>query len=687
MTLPGLTAAPPALHFARSFGLAMATMALLLVLAALGIVLSGSVLAALPGRRDRFALLAGTAGTVLGGILGVVGSVLALLDGGETTRVAPWQPPVGALRIGLDPLSAFFLLCIFLVSGLGALYGAGYFKAWLGHRRIAPVASLGGALVLAMAGVVLARDAVMFLMAWEAMTVTSFFLVTSEGDHKEARRAGITYLVASQLGVVPLFVLFASLSVDAGGTDFAALAGTSPGAEWAGVCFVLALIGFGTKAGFWPLHVWLPEAHPAAPSPVSAVLSGVMIKMGIYGLLRVLTFLPTPPASWGVVLVLVGTTSGLGGVIHALAQHDLKRLLAYHSVENIGIIALGLGLGLLGQAWGDPTVAFLGYAGALLHVMNHGLFKGLLFQGAGAVLHATGRRDLDSLGGLLRRMPVTGATFLTGSAAISGLPPFNGFVSELLLFAAAFRGAAVFPVAGAVWALAVAPVLAAIGGLAVACFIKAFGIVFLGEPRTPAAADAREVPRLMRAAMIAGAGLCVAVGVAPMMVLPLVGRVAAGFAGGGGGVPPVVSELLWGVSVSAAVLVGLVGVLLLVRHALLRTREVRSSSTWGCGYEAPTARMQYTASSFAEPVLAPSLSVLGRAVHQHGPTGPFPPAAHFEEHLGDLAADHVVAPAAAWLVAVLGRAQALQRGGARRYLVYVLATLVVLLVWQLGGIG
>ena len=252
----------------------------------------------------------------------------------------------------------------------------------------------------------------------------------------------------------------------------------------AGVLFLLAVIGFGTKAGFMPLHVWLPEAHPAAPSHVSAVMSGVMIKTGIYGLMRAFTFLGTPPLWWGWVLVAIGLTSGVLGVLFALAQHDLKRLLAYHSVENIGIIALGLGVGLLGMSTGSPVLIVLGFGGALLHVLNHALFKGLLFLGAGAVVHGTGTREIDQLGGLLKRMPWTAATFLVGAVAISGLPPLNGFVSEFLIYLGAFKGGISTGGPVAVPLLALIAGLALIGGLAVACFTKAFGIVFLGEPRS-----------------------------------------------------------------------------------------------------------------------------------------------------------------------------------------------------------
>jgi hydrogenase-4 component B len=434
------------------------------------------------------------------------------------------------------------------------------------------------------------------------------------------------------------------------------------------------------------MHVWLPDAHPAAPSHVFAAMSGVMIKMGIYGLLRALTFLGPPPSWWGAVLIAVGVVSGLAGVLHALAQHDLKRLLAYHSVENVGIIALGIGVGLIGQSHGTPLVAFLGYAGAMLHVLNHGLFKGLLFQAAGSVLHGTGTGDVDSLGGLSRRMPTTTAAFLVGSVAISGLPPFNGFVSEWLIYVGAFRASADLRDGYAVGALAVLPALALIGGLAAACFVKAFGVVFLGEPRTQAASSAHEVGLAMRAPMILGALLCLAIGVAPAAAVALVGP-AAGFLARLSAVPARAVGSLSAITRIAAVLALLAGSLALLRHALLRRRTVASAATWGCGYAAPDPRMEYTAASFARPLLEPFLGALHVRVDQEGPSGYFPAKARYEEHLGDMAGERFLIPATRRVVRALSGLHVMQQGRLQLYLVYIAATLIALLVWQLLGRG
>src|SRR5262252_9596212 len=334
---------------------------LTIVLLSVALLCASAVVAALAWRSDRGALSIGTAGCALACAVGATAALGALVGGEESSLRAAWPLPAGELHVALDALSSFFLFCVFLVSGLSALYGGGYLRAYIGKRRLAPALFFFNFLVASMAVVVIARDGILFLVAWEVMSVASFFLVTYENEREDVRRAGMTYLIASHLGVLFLFVLFALLRRGSGNYDFDAfVAAGATAAGLANVCFLLALVGFGTKAGFWPLHIWLPDAHPAAPSHVSAVMSGVMIKMGIYGLLRTLTFLKQPRAWWAVALIAVGAISGLIGILHALAQRDLKRRLAYSSVENMGVIALGIGLGLLGQSRGNSSVAFLG---------------------------------------------------------------------------------------------------------------------------------------------------------------------------------------------------------------------------------------------------------------------------------------------------------------------------------------
>jgi hydrogenase-4 component B len=488
--------------------------------------------------------------------------------------------------------------------------------------------------------------------------------------------------LASHAGVVALIGLVALLARGSPSLDFGTFAAQPLSGATATLGFGLALVGFGVKAGFWPLHVWLPEAHPAAPSHVSALMSGVMIKLGIYGLLRFCDFLGPMRPSWALLVVAIGVVTALGGILHALAQSDLKSLLAYSSVENLGLITLGVGLGFVGRAHGDAVLAGLGFAGGLLHVLNHSLFKGLLFQAAGSVLSATGQREMDLQGGLLRRMPTTGGAFCVGSAAISGLPPLNGFVSELLIFLAAVRGASVLPVGGAVASLFAIATLALVGGLAAACFVKAFGIVFLGQPRTQLAAEAKESPLPMRAAMIAGATACVAIGLWPRGALALVMPVLADVERAAW---LVALPALHGATRIAAALAALVLALLVVRRTLLARRRVTSGPTWGCGYSAPSPRMQYTGASFAAFVLAPFAGLIPIRAKRPNVSGYFPGEARYAERAGDAARERFFVPILLGLARALSLLRFVQRGRLQTYVLYIVLTLVALVVWQARG--
>ena len=466
-------------------------------------------------------------GAVGGCALALVDAVQVLLSGQPVEAAVSWQIPLGNFAVGLDALSAVFVVPIALVVALAAIYGGQYLRGSHEARRVAVSWFFFNFLGATMLLVVAARNAVLFLICWEGMSLASFFLVNGQHERDDVRRAGWVYLVAMHLGSACLLVLFLLLGRGSGSLDFDRL---SAEPHLAGAMFLLALAGFGTKAGMVPLHVWLPEAHPAAPSHVSAVMSGVMIKTGIYGLARTLCILGEIPAWWGWTLVAVGILSGILGVLLALAQHDLKRLLAYHSVENIGIICLGLGVGALGVSYGIAGMALLGFLGAILHVINHALFKSLLFLGAGAVQHATGTRDMDRLGGLLKVMPRTGTTFLIGACAISGLPPLNGFVSEFLIYLAVLGGVTeAGHSSGHAWAVLCVLTfggLALIGGLAAACFAKAFGSVFLGEPRSEEARRGHEAGRAMGIPMAILAAACVIVALSAP-IWPIVLRPAA----------------------------------------------------------------------------------------------------------------------------------------------------------------
>ena len=369
----------------------------------------------------------------VGAIVGLAGVYLGH-DAEESAAYMVAWPVAIQLSVGIDGLSAFFLVPVFLIGGLGSLYGLGYWRQREHPRDGRKLGLFWGLLMLGMALLVISRHGMTFLLGWEVMALSAFFLVSTEDRRPECQKAGWVYLIATHIGTLTLFAMFTlwrsmTGSFDLTPTTFEA---TSQGAR--NILFFLALLGFGLKAGMMPLHFWLPSAHANAPSHVSAVLSGVVLKMGIYGLVRVLSLLPTPPVGWGGLVLLLGVVSGLLGVVFALGQHDLKRLLAYHSVENIGIILMGLGLAMIGCSTGRAEWVVLGMAGCLLHVWNHSLFKSLLFLCAGSVLHGAGTREIDHLGGLAKSMPWTAAMFLVGAVAICGLPPLNGFVSEFYVY-------------------------------------------------------------------------------------------------------------------------------------------------------------------------------------------------------------------------------------------------------------
>jgi hydrogenase-4 component B len=623
-----------------------------LVLVALGVLLAGAVASLLLGRFARFGLAVALSAVVLASVAAAAGALATLVSAEPAQQLAlAWPLPLGQADLALDALSAWFLLTFALIAAPAAVY------SWRHLEHDSPRAgSLYGALLCLLVAslmlVVVADNAVLFLVAWEAMTLCAFFLVGFHHERPEVRRAAWLYLVvthlATGLALVPMFaMLMARGGSDARLSTLAETGAVDPSGA-AVLIFLLGLVGFGTKAGFWPFHVWLPHAHPVAPTPISALMSGVVIKTGIYGLLRLVTWLSPLPAGCGVALIVLGSVTGLMGVLLALAQHDLKRLLAYHSVENIGIIGIGIGLGMLGQATGHPMIAALGFAGALLHVLNHALFKGLLFLSAGSVIRATGTGEIDRLGGLAKKTPANAALFLVGAVAICGLPPGNGFVSEWLLFGGLFTGAADLPAGQAAVSVLALTALAMMGGLALACFAKVFGVVFLGEPRDASLAG-RATPRSMLGAMAWLALPCLAIGLLPMLVMPLLGPALGVAMSDPTGIDPVLagmSAALAPISALALLLVAVVAALALLRRAALaRAGGSRADlPTWGCAYPAPTPRMAYTSSSFAAPLVRLFGSVLWPRRRFQPPKGIFPAESHLETHATDIAEADFFAP-------------------------------------------
>lgn len=638
------------------------------------------------GRNPRFANIVGAGGTVLGCLIGLVPAAIVLWTGQTMAIHRPWQVPFGSFSLQIDALSAFFLFTILILSAVAAIYGNTYLWEYRKRKNLGASWLFFNILVASMVLVVISHNGMLFLMAWEIMSLASFFLVTFEDENENVRRAGWIYLVATHIGTAFLFVLFILLAHQGTSLDFdhfisSGLNGTS----MAGLAFLLSVIGFGTKAGFMPFHVWLPEAHPAAPSHVSAVMSGVMIKTGIYGLLRTLTFLGQPEPWWGWLLIAIGLGSGILGILFALAQHDLKRLLAYSSVENIGIITLGLGLGVLGLSLNQPVLAVLGFGGGLLHVLNHALFKGLLFLGAGAVLHATGVRNIEQLGGLMRQMPWTGTIFLIGSFAICGLPPLNGFVSEFLIYVGAFMGTGLSGVS--LSSIGVITGLAAIGGLAAVCFTKAFGIVFLGEPRHTPALLGHEIGWGMRIPMMLLAFGCLAIGFfAPTVIsamAPVIGNVTGLLKIDIDTHLALVTVPLQRATALSCIFILILGFLIYLRRHLLSDRTPAQCNTWDCGFVRPTVRMQYSASSYAQPITSMFGFFLQTHRKIHTPEGLFPAKASLHTHTDDVFLRGLFLPLFRGIERILLPLHRLQQGRVQIYILYVAITILALLIWNL----
>ena len=549
----------------------------------------------------------------MGGIyLGMVG----LLAPEPLAVSVPSTLPLLTFAVRLDALSSFFLLMISLVGLAASIYAVGYVTEWYGRISIGLLGSLYNAFLLSMTLVVLADNGFFFLIAWELMSLFSYFLVVTEHEKSDVRYAGLFYLIMTHIGTAFIILTFLLLFQGSGSFSFDAF--RDPGHplpdNMRTMAFVLVLIGFGTKAGIVPLHVWLPYAHPAAPSHISALMSGVMIKTAIYALLRVYFdfFGGHFPWWWGFVVLLIGAVSALLGVMYALMEHDLKSLLAYHSVENIGIILLGIGAGMIFHSYDLDELAALGLIAGLYHTINHAVFKALLFFGAGSLLYATHTRNMEEYGGLLRRMPWTGGCFLIGAVSIAALPPTNGFVSEWLVFQSLFLSYQMPSLLMKFMLPLAAAMLALTGVLALTCFAKAFGISFLALPRSSHARHAEEVPWPMRVGMGVLSAVCIALGLAPMLVIPFLDHVSTSLIGrsiadkmlalDGWALAPVNVEFS---SLSSPVL----GFLLVATAALGLALVVcyggtsprRYSKTWACGLNL-TSRMEYSATGFVQPI-------------------------------------------------------------------------------------
>lgn len=620
-------------------------------------------------------------------LAGTAGMLAASGEQGSSV-VAPWPVPGGALSLRLDPLGGWLAFVVALVSGACAVYAVRYLHD-AEDRKFVRFAASFESLLLAIFAIAAARSGLLFLAGWELMTLSAFLLVVLHDEDPTVRAAGRLYFVANHTAAFCLLALVALLGAEAGSLDFDALRAARASQPGGGLLLVLALVAFGTKAGVMPLHIWLPHAHPAAPAPVSAVLSGLVVKVGVFGLLRFLPMLPPLPPWAGGVLIGLGALSGVVGVLYALAQHDLKRLLAYHTVENIGIIVLGVGVGVVAVRAGLPEAAAVGFAGALLHVLNHALFKSLLFLGAGSVVHGAGTAEIDHLGGLARRMPWTALLFLAGCVSICALPPANGFVSEWLVYRSLFDTSANGAGASAIWCVGAIVVLALIGGLAAACFAKAFSATFLGQPRGEARGHGGDAAPSQRAAMGMLALACLSVGLLPPFVARLVWPAASGLAADLGvaprATPAEAAGWLMPFAWTGAALVVLIAALLLVRRLVGQASAETQVATWGCGYSVPSARMQYTASSFATSITSIFSGILHGRAKAAAANGAFSAAPSVSTWTPDAPEAYVFRPSFAALTWACERVRRFHQGAIHLRVAFILVTLALLLLWKVAS--
>lgn len=612
-----------------------------------------------------------------GSFLGLYAAFKVLFISTVSSYTLSWTMPGGSLLFVVDALSASFMVPIYLISALSSIYGIDYWKQSENSKNGRKLRFFFGVMAAAMLALAAARNGIFFLMAWEIMALSGYFVLTTQDEDEKVREAGWIYFVATHFSTLILFAFFALYGV-AHGSLILERFSAGESVPMANALFLLALLGFGVKAGLFPVHGWLPPAHANAPSHVSAFFSGVFIKMGVYGVLRVIWMFPDPPLWWGMLALALGMASGLLGVIYAIGQHDLKRLLAYHSIENIGIIFLGVGVALLGISAKQPAWTALGIAGAVLHVWNHGLFKSLLFLSAGSAIHRVHTREIDRLGGLAKRMPLTAFGFLVGAAAICGLPPLNGFISELAIYLGLFNSLQVNPSPSLGVAILAIASLALIGGLAVACFVKVYGIVFLGEPRTSVVETAKESSSFMVSPLLVLAVLCFTIGLFPIFVSPMLDSVIALW--GDNPLPLAqlvpLRQLSWfGVFFFIICLLGY--------YFLRRTIRIyphEEIGTWDCGYTLPSARMQYTASSFAQMIVDFFQWILWPVKKVPVIRELFPKSTAFHSSVPDVVLDRGILPSFHWISKTLETLKIIQSGKLQFYLFYIFLTLFVLLI-------
>jgi formate hydrogenlyase subunit 3/multisubunit Na+/H+ antiporter MnhD subunit len=588
----------------------------------------------------------------------------------------------GQIAIRADALSGWFILLMNFTMLTGILYGRRYMK----HYENPPGRNTEGSANLtlhfasyiinhfAMIGIYCVQNSLAFLCVWELMALSSFILIIFEYGKFEVLKAGINFLIQSHIGIMFMTLGFIWVNSRAGSFDFNAIAtyaaSVSPAVSF--ILFLCFFIAFAIKAGFVPFHTWLPYAHPVAPAHVSGVMSGVIIKLGIFGILRMLLLIKGDFLALGYFILAISVITGVYGVILAIIQHNIKKLLAYHSIENIGIIGIGIGLGCIGLGLNNPYLAFAGFAGAMLHTLNHSLFKSLLFYSAGTVYQATHTLDIEQLGGLIKKMPQTATLFLIAALAICGLPPFNGFISEFLIYSGLFKGILESPLISTVFLVSSVLGLVIIGGLAMLCFTKAFGVIFLGNERhqLPATVHEAEFTKLFPKYLIAT--LIILIGIVPQIFVKAISGPTALFTGKNilQQEPVAFIETLQAVSLAVIALILLSLIIWWLRKMVTRSAVIVESSTWGCGYAAPTAKLQYTANSFVRPFRKLIHPLLMMNKTENALIGIFPNPVHSETHPYDKLERVIIDIPLKYLKGFIGQFRFLQNGNPQFYILY-----------------
>lgn len=634
-------------------------------------------------------------------LLAAVGGGWAVAGGITESMVMAVGLPDLPFHLRLDPLAGFFITVVGSLSFFVSVYSIGYVRGMGRQRPLTRLVVFYSFFLAGMLMVILADDALFFLVAWEVMAAASYFLVLYEDERMENRRAAYLYMVVAHVGAIAILLSFGVMAGMASGFEsfqgytFDAMRQSSFPPQWATAAFLLAFFGFAAKAGVIPLHIWLPEAHPVAPSNVSALMSGVMLKTAIYGIVRI-TFdlLRVYPWWWGGLVLTVGLISAVVGVLFAMMQNDMKKLLAYSSVENIGIILIGIGLSMMYTSFHMPLLAALALIAGLYHALNHAMFKGLLFMGAGTVLHLTHERDMEKLGGLIRALPWTSALFLVGCISISGLPPFNGFVSEWLTFQAFLLSPSLpnplmkllIPMGAALLALTAA--------LAAACFVKAFGVTFLGHWRGQNHPGSSEANLPMRIGMIMAALSCLVLGILPTVTIDWMDKVPEQLLGKSIGTSAGAFGWMWLTPIAAErasysgpivffVVLSVVAIAYLLLH--VRSGAIRRAPLWDCGFEKVTNRMQYTSTAFAMPIRRIFGFIFSIREHADIPQGAphraVPVKLHYTLRIRDRFWGWLYKPlveVSFWVSRRVGR---LQQGRIQTYLIYSFVTIILLLMF------